>query len=343
MRAAVTVGVGEMRVRDVAEPGEPGAGEVVVRPEAVGLCGSDYHLFAGELSEAAGGSNFPRVQGHEVAATIEAVGPDCRPELEVGRRVALWPLTACGECYPCRVGRPNVCDRFRLIGIHDDGGLQERLRIAQAQVFPIDTPPVVAALAEPVSIAVRAVRRGRIDDGERVVVLGAGPIGHAVTLAARDRGAEVLAVDLVEARLALSADLGAEALVWSDADSVVATAREWSGGEGAAVVVDATGVPAAVRAGFEIVASAGRFVQVGMGGEEVSLRLGVLTEKELDVLGVSVCNAGEFAAAVDLVERHAGVLEQLVTHEYPLARAPEAIAFAMAHPSEVMKVVIRGE
>jgi threonine dehydrogenase-like Zn-dependent dehydrogenase len=109
------------------------------------------------------------------------------------------------------------------------------------------------------------------------------------------------------------------------------------------VVVDATGAPAAVRAGLEIVASAGRFVQVGMGGEEVSLRLGVLTEKELDVLGVSVCNAGEFAAAVDLVERHADVLRELVTHEYPLERAPEAIAFAMAHPSEVMKVVIRGE
>jgi L-gulonate 5-dehydrogenase len=339
MRAAVTVGVGEMRVRDVAEPGEPGAGEVVVRPEAVGLCGSDYHLFAGEP---AGGSNFPRVQGHEVAATIEAVGPDCRPDLEVGRRVALWPLTACGECYPCRVGRGNACDRFRLIGIHDDGGLQERLRIAQAQVFPIDTPAVVAALAEPVSIAVRAVRRGRVASGERVVVLGAGPIGHAVALAASDRGAGVLAVDLVEERLALSPALGAEALVWTDADAVVAAAREWSGGEGAAVVVDATGAPDAVRAGFEIAASAGRFVQVGMSGDEVSLRLGVLTEKELDVLGVSVCNAGEFAAAVDLVERHAEVLRQLVTHEYPLERAPEAIAFAMAHPSEVMKVVIRG-
>src|SRR3954454_24823629 len=329
MRAAVTEGVGYMRLRDVVEPGEPRAGEVVVRPQAVGLCGSDYHLFAGELSEAAGGSSFPRVQGHEVAATIEAVGPDCRPELEVGARVALWPLTACGECYPCRAGRPNACDHFRLIGIHDDGGLQERLRIAQSQVFRIETPPVVAALAEPVSIAVRAVRRGRIGHGERVVVLGAGPIGHAVALAARDRGAEVLAIDRVGERLRLSAALGADALVWRDAETIVAAAREWSGGEGAAVVVDATGVPAAVRAGFEIVASAGRFVQVGMSGESLSLRLGVLTEKELDVLGVSVCVADESAAPVDLAEPHGGVRRELVTHESPLERAPEAIAFAM--------------
>ena len=88
-----------------AEPGEPGAGEVVVRPTAVGICGSDFHFFEGKLSEHAGGSGFPRIQGHEVAATVEAVGPGCRDGIEVGQTVALFPLTACGHCYPCRIGR----------------------------------------------------------------------------------------------------------------------------------------------------------------------------------------------------------------------------------------------
>ncbi len=111
---------------------------MIVHPEAVGICGSDYHFFAGELSDAAGGSQFPRVQGHEVAGTIAALGPGCRPGLSVGQRVALWPLHACGHCYPCSVGRPNTCDNFELIGIHLDGGLQERLAIGQDQVFPID-------------------------------------------------------------------------------------------------------------------------------------------------------------------------------------------------------------
>src|SRR3981081_2860859 len=121
MRAVVTEGVGAMAVLDRPDPPSPGPGQVVVRPAATGICGSDYHFFAGELSDAAGGSQFPRVQGHEVAATITALGPGCRDELMVDQQVALWPLHACGQCYPCSVGRLNTCDNFQLIGIHVDG------------------------------------------------------------------------------------------------------------------------------------------------------------------------------------------------------------------------------
>ena len=344
MIAAVTEAVGTMRVRDVAEPGEPQAGEVLVRPTAVGICGSDFHFFEGRLSEHAGGSGFPRIQGHEVAATVEAVGPDCRAGIEPGQMVALFPLTACGGCYPCRIGRPNVCVNFSLIGIHTDGGLQGLLRVADTTVFPIAvTSPAVAALVEPISIAMRAVHRGRIADGERVVVLGAGPIGQSLLVAAQDRGAIVLVVDPLEDRLTTARALGAETVPWTTADDVVASARAWSGGDGPPVVIDATGVPAAVRAAVELVSPAGRFVQVGMSGDTVDLRLGSFTEKELDLLGVACCGTGDFADAVDLTERNAERLAQLVSHEFPLTEAPGAIHFAMEHPREVMKVVVRGD
>lgn len=343
MRAAVTEGVGAMTVLERAEPSEPGPGQVVVAPEAVGICGSDYHFFAGELSEAAGGSQFPRVQGHEVGATVVAVGPRARSELSVGQRVALWPLRACGRCYPCSVGRPNTCDNFELIGIHIDGGLQEQLVVPDAQVFPIDVDdPAVAALAEPTSIAVRAVNRSRVEVGERVVVLGAGPIGQCICLVARERGAEVLVVDLQESRLGLSREMGAETLVWTDAGAVVDAARRWGGEGGPPVAIDATGAPSAVRAMVDMVASAGRAVQVGMSGEEVTLRVGSLTEKELDLLGVSVCTGEEFGQAVGVVERNREVLARLISHRFELERAPEAVRFAMDNPTEVMKVVIGG-
>ena len=226
MRAAVTEGVQAMAVRERPEPDEPGPAQVVVTPQAVGICGSDYHFFLGELSDAAGGSRFPRVQGHEIGATIVAVGPGCREDLAVGQRVAVWPLRACGQCYPCSVGRPNTCDFFELIGIHSDGGLQELLAVPAEQVYPIKADdPAVAALAEPVSIAVRAVNRANIVPGEQVVVLGAGPIGQCICLVARERGAEVLVVDLQDTRLALSRDMGAETLVWTSREAVVAFAR----------------------------------------------------------------------------------------------------------------------
>ncbi len=233
---------------------------------------------------------------------------------------------------------------FSLIGIHTDGGLQGLLRVADATVFPIAVAsPAVAALVEPISIAMRAVHRGRIADGERVVVLGAGPIGQSLLVAAQDRGANVLVVDPLEDRLTTARALGAETVPWTTADDVVASARAWSGGEGPPVVIDATGVPAAVRAAVELVSPAGRVVQVGMSGDAVDLRLGSFTEKELDMLGVACCGTGDFAEAVDLTERNAERLAQLVSHEFPLAEAPGAIHFAMEHPREVMKVVIRGD
>lgn len=345
MRAAVTSGVEAIAVVDRDEAAGPGPGEVVVAPEAVGICGSDYHFFLGELSDAAGGSQFPRIQGHEVGARIVAVGPGCREQLQPGVRVAIWPLQACGDCYPCSVGRPNTCDNFRLIGIHEDGGLQQRLVTGQDQVFPIDVEqPAVAALVEPLSIAVRAVVRARLQEGERAVIFGAGPIGQCIALAAIDLGADVLLVDPQERRLELARELGvAETVPWTDAGTVIEAVRAWSGPSGPPVGFDATGAPAAVRAMVDVLASAGRAVQVGMSGHEVALRIGSLTEKELDLLGVSCCDHAEFGRATRLAERRAAQLQRLVSHEFPLERAPEAIRFAIDNPTEVMKVVIVGE
>jgi len=344
VRAAVAENVGVMSIVDRPEPGEPGPGQVLVHPEAVGICGSDYHFFSGHLSEAAGGSGFPRVLGHEVGATIAAVGPECRPDLASGQRIAMLPISNCGRCYPCSVGRPNACDNFSLVGIHTDGGLQELLCLPQEQVFPIQADDgALASLAEPVSVAVHAVHRGRIQSGERVVVFGAGPIGQCVAVVASELGADVLLVDLQESRLELGRALGAETLRWTSAEEVVAFCRDWGGPGGPPVGVDATGVPAAVRAMVETVASAGRAVQVGMSTDDVSIRIGALTEKELDVLGASCCTGGDFAQAVGVVERNGDALARLISHEFELGQAPEAIQFAMSNPTEVMKVVIRGE
>lgn len=327
----------EMEVTDLPEPPEPGPGEVLVRPEAVGICGSDFHFFLGELP--VGG--FPRIQGHEVGATIEAVGPDTRDDLHEGGHVALWPLSSCGKCYPCRVGRSNACDYFELIGIHTDGGLREQMLMPQSHVFATTEKPVVAALAEPVSIAVRTLNRAHVTEGEQVVVIGAGPIGQSVALLAKDRGGEVLLIDRMKNRLELGEGLGMNPMTWDERDQVVSDVLDWTGGEGAPVVIDATGAADPIRAGVDMAASAGRVVVVGMGPGDVPLRIGSLTEKEIDVLGVSCCGGEEFGEAVAFVESHSEELSKLVSHEFPLDRAPEALTFAMEHPAEVMKVVIK--
>jgi threonine dehydrogenase-like Zn-dependent dehydrogenase len=332
-----------MEVVDVREPAAPGPGEVLVRPQAVGICGSDFHYFLGDLGTIEDASTlYPRIQGHEAAAIVESVGPDCPPELVRGERVAIWPLQSCGTCYPCRIGRSNACVNISLIGIHVDGALQEQLVLPASQVFLVgDQDPELAALIEPVSIAVRTVERGRVAAGEHVVVLGAGPIGQAVALAALDRGASVLLVDTLQSRLDRGQALGAELLAVDADESPVHAAREWSGGGGPEVVVEATGVPELVQAAVELVAPAGRVLVVGLSSHDAPLRVGDLPLKELDVLGVSCCGAGEFAAAVDLVSRRRDVAATLVTHQFTIEQAPEAITYAMQHPAEVMKAVVR--
>jgi threonine dehydrogenase-like Zn-dependent dehydrogenase len=336
MRAVVTTDRAVMEVLDLPEPGEPGPGEVIVRPQAVGICGSDFHYFLGEIGDQA---QFPRIQGHEVGAVVESVGPSCSRGLSPGDPVALHPLSYCGKCYPCRIGRTNVCDNFSLIGIHTDGGFQEQLRMPEDLVFPTSASrPAVAALAEPLSIAVRAINRSRLSAGEHAVIFGAGPIGQAICLLARERDAPVLMIDPVAGRLQIGVGFGAETMPWSD--DVIEVAREWSGGEGAEVVFDATGAPDAIRAGFETAVSAGRLVMVGMSHHDVPLRVFGFVDKELDVLGVSCCKGDEFEEAVGFVERNGDKLENLITQEFPLERAPEALRWAMDHPSEAMKVVI---
>ena len=342
MRAAVTRGRGSMEVVAVGTPTEPGPGEVLVAPEAVGLCGSDFHYFLGDIGTIDDPSTlYPRIQGHEASAKILELGIDCPPHLATGMRVAIWPVKSCGHCYPCSLGRGNACVRISLIGVHEDGALQEQLVLPSSQAVPVgDLDPALTALVEPVSIAVRAIARGRVAAGEHVVILGAGPIGQALALVAIDVGAAVLLVDRLESRLARVAS-GADLLHIAAGDDLAAAVRDWSGGDGPEVVIEATGVPDLVQTGVGLVAQAGRVVVVGLSSEPAAVRVGDLPLKEIDVLGVSCCGSGDFAGAVDLVGRRRDAAAGLVTHEFTLDQAPEAIAYAIEHPVEVMKAVVR--
>src|SRR6201986_1751114 len=131
--AAVTRSPGEMVVEDVPGPGPARTGHVIVRPERVGICGSDFHVFAGEVGALSGARDFyPRVQGHEVSAIVDDPGDSERTR---GERVAIWPLLLCGRCYPCRIGRPDIFPAFRLVGLPLRGGLAERLEVPAGLVF----------------------------------------------------------------------------------------------------------------------------------------------------------------------------------------------------------------
>jgi L-gulonate 5-dehydrogenase len=338
--AAVTRSPGELVIEDVPGPGRARAGHVIVRPEAVGICGSDFHLFSGDVAALSGASDFyPRVQGHEVAAIV--ADPGDSGEIKTGDRVAIWPLLPCGRCYPCRENRPNVCPAFRLVGVHLDGGLQERLEIPVEQVFAVgDLDPDSASFVEPASVAVHALARGRLRQGEQVVVLGAGPIGLAVLLAAVRAGARVMAVDPVKTRRDLAKHLGAEAVTWEHNKDLIAATLDWTAGQGPPLVVETSGAASVLNLATEIVAPAGRVVVVGMSSGPAPVRPGIFPEKEIDVLGSSTATAADFRAAISLVTSNRKHVTQLFSHHFPLARAAEAFEFAMSRPPDAVKIVV---
>jgi len=342
VRAAVTLAPNEIAVSSVDDP-VPGLTEVIVRPELVGVCGSDIHFYAGHLGIAPKGrSLYPRIQGHEFSGTVESVGADAAGKVEIGARVSVWPLASCGGCYPCRVGRRSVCDNFELIGIHTDGALAEFVRVPVDQTFFVgDLPAALGAFVEPMAVAVHGVARGEVTSGEQVVVLGGGPIGQAVSLAAQARGARVLLVEPIAARRELADALGAEITLDNATSDVVSNVREWTSGDGAPVVIDAAGVPEAIRTAVDLVASAGRLVVVGISDQQVLLRIGPFTAKEFDIRGSSCHEREDFEAAIRLVSDARDRLGPQLRTEFTLDETAEALEFAHAHPEAAMKVMVR--
>ena len=342
MLAAVTRSPGVLVVDDVPEPGAPGPRDVIVRPEAVGICGSDLHFYTGDTGALSGArSFFPRIQGHEFSAVVEQLGRDCPPGVRAGDRVAVWPLRGCGRCYPCRSGRANACVSLDLVGIHRDGGLQQLLPVPVSQVFGVgDLGPEPAAFVEPMSIAVHALGRAGIPDGEQAIILGAGPIGLATVLAATAAGARVMAADPVPARRDLALTMGAENAAWGGDGGLLDAVQAWTHGPGAPVVIDTTGDPGALAQATRLVCSAGRVVVVGMSAAAAPLRSGVFPEKEIDVLGSSCATAADFRSAIALVQAHRETISALFSHRFPLTHAREAIECVANPAAGAVKVLI---
>ena len=210
-----------------------------------------------------------------------------------------------------------------------------------SQVFAVgDMAPAVTAFVEPTSIGVRTVVRARVSAEDRVVVLGAGPIGQAVCLAARDLGATVLMADVVPERLEHARAMGAEEVVCGDAAAVADQVRDWAGGDGVGVLIETTGVPRWCAARSTSSRRPGGSCWWRSRTTRSACRSWTSRSGSSTSSGVSCCNAGEFADAVDLVRRNQDAVARLITDEFAFERAPEALRYVADGSPELMKAVI---
>lgn len=315
----------------------PLAGEARVEVLAVGLCGSDYHLFAGSHPYA----RFPQTQGHEFSGSVLELPADYRGPVAVGDTVAVEPLVACGGCFACRRGRYNACANLKVMGAHIPGALADEVTVPTTSLHPVgDLDPELAALVEPVSVGLQAVVRAGVSEGDTVVILGAGPIGLAATIAASTRGAHVLVADRLGDRLVAAQSMGAQRIVDTSEADLTEAVRDFTDGEGSAVAIDATGVPALIRMAVDLVAHSGTIGIVGISDQDVAIPVIDFSRKELTMVG-SRNNTGLFPEAVRLVRQHQERVRSWITHRVPLQQVPEMIRFAIDHPQDVEKIVVQ--
>ncbi len=334
MRAAVTVDRFRIELQEVPDP-RPAADEALLRVAAVGICGTDVHMWAGERT----GVGFPLRQGHEIGVVVEALPADgSGGDLGVGDVVAVDPSVPCGACRACRRGEWPACARFTAYGVARPGGLAERIAVPARLLHRVPGVSAdVAALVEPVSIASMALARSGVRAGDRMVVLGAGPIGLALVLCAAAAGVGVLVADPLAARCEVARALGADAVVDVSAVVTADAVREWTHGEGADAVVEASGASAAVCEAAGLVGRGGSLVAVGLSDEAVEVPVSRLLFEGLRVVGA---RAGLFGPAVAVVRDRPDDVRRLVSHRFGLDAVAEAFAQAHDHPESTVKVLV---
>ena len=321
MQGLVWHGKHDLRLDDVPEP-RCGDGEAILEVKFGGICGSDLTIYQGKHKRA----KPPTVLGHEFSGVVVERRGEEYPAVKIGDRVAVNPVYACGQCALCLAGKGHICEKKGLYGVDSDGGFARYVRVALRAPYGI---PEWASfeegvLVEPLAVAVRAVRIGRLACGESAVVIGGGPIGLLTAMVARAAGARtLLLVEPQPFRKTLAESLGLQVLAPEEASRE--RVMDLTAGRGIDVVFDAAGVPPAARVSMELVKRTGRVVVVAVYKEPVPVDLITLGYGEMEILGSCVYTPADFATSVGLVVEKKVDLMPLVSHRLPLTEGIGAI------------------
>jgi 2-desacetyl-2-hydroxyethyl bacteriochlorophyllide A dehydrogenase len=317
MKAIRLTAIGRPLERQEVLPRKAGAGELLVRVRAAGICHSDAHYRSGLSPMGA----LPITLGHEIAGVVAQVGPGVATHA-VGDRVCLHYLVTCGDCAACRRGLETWCERGAMLGHHVDGGFAEAITVPARNAVPLPASIPFehgAILMCSSATALHALRKGRLEAGERVAIFGSGGLGVSAVQLARALGArEVFAVDLRAEKLALAGSLGAIAVDAARGDPV-AQLMEMTGGAGIDVALDFVGSPAVMRQAVRCLAPRGRAVLVALSDQKLELDpYREILGREAELIGSNDHTLAEITEVIELVQRGALDLSPAVTATVPL-------------------------
>lgn len=336
MRTLVLEQPRSLRLTDSAAPDDPGPGMALVRVLRAGVCGTDIHAWHGRQPY----FTYPRILGHELAVEVVSTGADVSG-VGPGDRCAVEPYLNCGACRPCRIGRGNCCERMQVLGVHLDGGLRERLTVPAHKLHRSARLDIESlALVEMLSVGAHAVARARPSPGDAVLVIGAGPIGLGVAASAAAGGAVVSVADVDPSRLAFCRDRAGFRSVLDLSGGADEAVRAAHGGELPAIVFDATGSAASMRAAFGLVAGAGTLVFVGLVRGELSFEDPDFHWRETTLLASRNALPEDFGAVMAALESGRIDVRPWITHRAGLDEGVEAFAAWTRPGSGVVKAMV---
>jgi threonine dehydrogenase-like Zn-dependent dehydrogenase len=338
---------GEMRALYIQRPLEAELGEkeqpamqtgdVLLRVRYVGMCGSDLSTYRGKNPLV----TYPRIPGHEIAATIEAVSTGVPERFMPGMAVTLSPYSHCGLCASCRRGRPNACKNNQTLGVQRDGALTELLSVPHDRLIVAnDLTLRDLSLVEPLTVGHHAVRRGRVEASDCVMVLGCGAVGLGAIAAAAYRGATVLAVDVDDRKIELARRAGAHVGINAKTQNLAERAIALTDGFGPDVIIEAIGTPETFRVAVELVAFTGRVVYIGYAKDEVHYDSRLFVQKELDILGSRNALPEDFEGVIDMLSHTSFPLEEMVSRVVSLDQVPKALQDWYAAPAAINKILV---
>ncbi|MFC5652856.1 zinc-binding dehydrogenase [Paenibacillus solisilvae] len=327
MRAAVLTNWENIEIKDVPIP-EIGEEECLVKVRYTGICGTDLHIYGGHHPTA----QAPVILGHEFVGTIERIQTKYPTNLKPGDRVVAEPLISCGICEACKEGNWHVCRSLKLLGIHTNGGFAEYMKVSVDKVIKVDDrlSDRVAAMAEPFAVGFHVNQRAGVKNGDRVLVIGGGPIGLIVGLVAREGGAaEVAFSEINPIRIEQVKSFGFTSVINPVEEDAAARAAELTAGEGFDVVIEVSGSQAGLLFATQACRIRGTVVFVGFPGKvpQVNVLQGIF--KELTMVGSRVYTFSHFQKTVKLLENMAAAkqydLENLISDVCPLDKLGESI------------------
>ncbi|MEH0549131.1 alcohol dehydrogenase catalytic domain-containing protein [Streptomyces sp. B21-105] len=319
-----------------AESAPPGPGQVEIAPAYVGICGTDLHIFHGDMDARV---VVPAVLGHEMSGRIVRVGAGVEG-WSPGDAVTVMPLSWDDTCPACQAGHRHICQHLDFIGIDSPGAMQQRWAVPATTLvrLPGSLPLDHAALVEPTAVAVHDVGRAQVCDGEKAVVVGGGPVGILIALVARAAGADVRVVELSPHRRRLAEELGLA--TWDPgADDMPELVRQWTGDAGADVAFEVSGAQGGVDTAVEVLGVRGRLCLVAIHARPREVNLHRFFWRELTLVGARLYDRADFERAVTLVADGTIPAERLISKVVPLTEAPAAFE-ALEGGGDVMKILV---